>query len=278
MAEPSLFPTPQQYATCSDLEVRLYASRLHVKLRGEAAELLLSPLTADFARHILDAMSIPAVLAAILTPKLCSPGQPREVEQALHETVLRALETASGLRSIVCDMAMMVATDPAVDSLHQPFLFFKGFHALLVHRVASSLWSTGVPVQKSVALFLQARASELFGVDIHPAASIGSGVMLDHASGVVIGSTAVVGNDVYILHAVTLGSTGKLVAKGSKRHPTVGSHCVLGAGCSILGDVVIGNGSSVGAAAVVTRDVPPGCTVVGINRLIPARTGPTSKL
>merc|ERR1712079_782525 len=100
---------------------------------------------------------------------------------------------------------------------------------------------------KTAALHLQSRVSELFGVDIHPAATIGSGVMLDHASGVVIGATCVLGNDIYILHSVTLGSTGKPVSKGLKRHPTIGSHCTLGAGCTVLGNVSVGDGATVGA-------------------------------
>ena len=166
-------------------------------------------------------------------------------------------------------MAKIVTVDPAVESLLQPFLFFKGFHALSVHRVANSLWRAGGKVERAAALFLQSRASELFGVDIHPGATIGSGVMLDHASGIVIGGTAVLGCDLYILHSVTLGATGKPTAPGAKRHPTIGSRCTLGAGCTVLGDVCVGDGATVGAAAVATRDVPPGATVVGVNKLVP---------
>ena len=111
---------------------------------------------------------------------------------------------------------------------------------------------------------LQSRASELFAVDIHPAATIGPGVMLDHGTAIVIGATAVLGSDLYILHQVTLGATGKPMG-GAKRHPTVGDRVVLGAGCTILGDVTVGSDATVGAAAVVTRDVPEMGTVVGVR-------------
>ena len=188
-----------------------------------------------------------------------------------------ALRSRQGLRHVVCDLAKMVAVDPAVDGLLQPFLFFKGFHAISMYRVANTLWTSGDAIERSAALFLQSRASCLFGVDIHPGATIGSGVMLDHASGVVIGGTAVLGNDLYILHSVTLGATGKPTAKGSKRHPTIGSHCTLGAGCTVLGDVTVGHGATVGASAVATRNVPPNATLVGVNKLVPPAV-PTARL
>jgi len=118
-----------------------------------------------------------------------------------------------------------------------------------------------------VALMLQSRASELFAVDIHPSATIGPGVMLDHGTGVVIGGTAVLGADLYILHNVTLGATGKPMG-GAKRHPTVGDGVILGAGCTVLGDITVGSGATVGGGAIVTKPVPPGGTVIGNNKLV----------
>ena len=117
------------------------------------------------------------------------------------------------------------------------------------------------------ALLLQSRSSELFAVDIHPAATIGDGVMLDHASGIVIGSTAILGDDIYMLHSTTLGATGRPMGK-RKRHPTIGSSCTIGAGCTILGDITVGDSATVGAAAVVTRPIPDGGTVIGVNHLL----------
>ena len=170
-------------------------------------------------------------------------------------------------RSVVSDLVKVLVVDPAAEGLLQPMLFFKGFHALATHRVAHSLWLDGSVASRGAALMLQSRASELFGVDIHPGATIGNGVMLDHASGVVIGATAIVGSDVYMLHGVTLGATGKPTF-GAKRHPTIGSSVILGAGAAVLSDITVADGCTVGAGAIVTKDVPPGSTVVGINKLL----------
>ena len=130
------------------------------------------------------------------------------------------------------------------------------------YRIAHALWDDG---DEGAALLLQSRASELFAVDIHPMATLGAGVMLDHGTGVVIGSTAVIGDDVYMLHGVTLGATGKPVPRGSKRHPTLGRGCTVGANATVLGDIVVGDGATVGAGATVTKAVPPFSTVVGVN-------------
>uniref|UniRef100_A0A0E0KA15 serine O-acetyltransferase n=1 Tax=Oryza punctata TaxID=4537 RepID=A0A0E0KA15_ORYPU len=125
------------------------------------------------------------------------------------------------------------------------------------HRAAHALWSDN---RRAPALLLQSRASEVFGVDIHPGARIGCGILLDHATGVVIGETAVVGYDVSILHGVTLGGTGK---ESGDRHPKVGDGVLIGAGASVLGNVHIGDGAKIGAGAVVLRDVADGTTAVG---------------
>jgi len=129
----------------------------------------------------------------------------------------------------------------------------------------------GSAASRGAALMLQSRASELFDVDIHPGATIGNGMMLDHAHGVVIGSTAIIGSDVYCLHGVTLGATGKPVPSGTKRHPTIGSRVVMGAGSTVLGDITIGDDCTVGAAAIVTKVVPAGETVVGVNQIVRRR-------
>ena len=152
--------------------------------------------------------------------------------------------------------------DPAVSSLFQPLFLFKGFQSVLAYRIAHALWADG---DEGAALLLQSRASELFAVDIHPTATLGAGVMLDHGTGVVIGSTAVIGDDVYMLHGVTLGATGKPVPRGSKRHPTLGRGCTVGANATVLGDIVVGDGATIGAGATVTKAVPPASTVVGVN-------------
>lgn len=156
------------------------------------------------------------------------------------------------------DLGAVVARDPAVTDALTPFLYFKGFHALQTHRLAHVLWLNG---EADDALLLQNRSSLLYGVDIHPAAKIGSGLMLDHATGLVIGETAIVEDNVSILHNVTLGGTGK--EKGD-RHPKVRTGVMIGAGASILGNVEIGAGACIAAGSVVLRNVPPHTTVAGI--------------
>ncbi len=156
------------------------------------------------------------------------------------------------------DIRATLDRDPACRSFLQPFLFFKGFLALQTHRVAHVLWKQG---RETLAFHLQSRASELFDVDIHPAARIGQGVMLDHASGITIGETAVVGDGCSLLHGVTLGGTGKEVGD---RHPKIGRGVLLSVGAKVLGNITIGDQAKVAAGSVVLKDVPAYCTVAGV--------------
>ena len=251
-----------------DDELSTYATRIFRRLRAEARKIEQeSPLAATLAQSaILEHASLPAALAALLAAKL---GSCAEECEAIRSTMAAALGTAPLLRAVLCDLAKAVAIDPAVEAWLQPVLFFKGFHALTTHRVAHLLWQRG---DKPGALLLQSRASERFAVDIHPGARVGNGVMLDHATGVVVGGTAVLGSDLYILHGTTLGATGKPAPKGAQRHPTLGDGVTLGAGSTVLGgDVRVGDGATVGAAALVSRTVPAGAVVVGVNRIQGAR-------
>jgi serine O-acetyltransferase len=156
------------------------------------------------------------------------------------------------------DMLAIDERDPACRSLLQPFLYYKGFHALQGYRVAHWLWSEG---REALAFHLQSRMSELFGVDIHPAAKIGRGIMIDHATSVVIGETAVVGNNVSLLHEVTLGGTG---AAGGDRHPKIGNGVLIGAGAKVLGNITVGEEARIAAGSVVVKPVPAHCTVAGV--------------
>lgn len=165
---------------------------------------------------------------------------------------------------MVKDLLAIVHRDPASYSLSAPFLFFKGFHALQAYRVARHFWMTG---QQFSALALQSAAAAAFGVDIHPAARIGAGVMIDHATGVVIGETAVIGDNVSILHNVTLGGSGR---QQGDRHPKVGSGVLIGAGATLLGNIRVGDNARIGAGAVALRDVPQRHIATGI----PARNRP----
>jgi len=184
----------------------------------------------------------------------------------LHEVIESALCGDCNIGEAVrADLLAIVERDSACRTLAVPFLYFKGFHALQTYRVAHCLWQEG---RESLALFLQNRSSNKFGVDIHPAAKMGQGIMLDHATGLVIGETAVVGDNVSILQSVTLGGTGK---EDGDRHPKVGNGVLISAGAKILGNIKIGDGAKVGAGSVVLMDVPPHVTVAGVPAKIVGR-------
>ena len=167
------------------------------------------------------------------------------------------------------DLRAVFERDPACKGYLQPFLFFKGYIALQTYRVANVLWKEG---RETLALYLQSRGSELFQVDIHPAAKIGSGVFIDHGTGIVVGETAVIADDVSMLHGVTLGGTG---AERGDRHPKIGKGVLLGAGAKVLGNIVIGDYAKVASGSVVLKPVPPGCTVAGVPaRIVACKTCP----
>eukprot|EP00523_Entomoneis_sp_CCMP467_P002233 CAMPEP_0168747272 /NCGR_PEP_ID=MMETSP0724-20121128/15575_1 /TAXON_ID=265536 /ORGANISM="Amphiprora sp., Strain CCMP467" /LENGTH=508 /DNA_ID=CAMNT_0008795065 /DNA_START=123 /DNA_END=1649 /DNA_ORIENTATION=- len=164
------------------------------------------------------------------------------------------------------DALAVLDRDPACDTLLEVILFMKGFSALVCHRAARQKWIMSLSSSKTrkkrsmTALFLQSQASAVFGVDIHPAATMGAGILLDHGTGIVIGETAHVGNGCTLLHGVTLGGTGK---QTGDRHPKVGHHVLIGAGTSILGNIQIGNAAKIGAGSIVLKSIPAGATAVG---------------
>jgi serine O-acetyltransferase len=160
--------------------------------------------------------------------------------------------------AIRADVLAVYDRDPACDRYIDPFLYFKGFQAIQTYRLANQLYAMG---RKDFAFYLQSRSSMVFGVDIHPAATIGRGIMIDHAHSIVIGETAVVGDNVSMLHSVTLGGTGK---EDGDRHPKIGSGVLLGAGAKVLGNISIGDCSRVASGSVVLHDVPSNRTVAGI--------------
>ena len=156
------------------------------------------------------------------------------------------------------DMRVVRERDPACRTYLQPFLYFKGYGGLQSYRIANWLWRQEREV---LAYHLQSRVSELFAVDIHPAATIGAGVFIDHAHGIVIGETAVVEDDVSMLHSVTLGGTGKV---GGHRHPTIRRGVMSGAGAKVLGHIEVGEDARIAAGSVVLENVAPRCTVAGV--------------
>lgn len=164
------------------------------------------------------------------------------------------------------DLLAVVQRDPAAEEVLRPFLFFKGFQAIQLYRMAHVLWEQG---NKDLASFLQYRTSVAFGVDIHPAALIGHGIMFDHATGIVIGETAIIEDDVSMLHGVTLGGTGK---ERGDRHPKIRRGVMIGANSTILGNIEIGEGAVVAAGSMVLKPVPPHMTVAGVPAQIVGKT------
>lgn len=199
-------------------------------------------------------------LAARLARRIGRGDMPRDEVEPLFRRIFS--EHPGIVFSAMRDMRAIFDRDPACFSLLEPFLFFKGFLALTTHRVAHQLWRDG---RRWMALYLQSVSSEVFAVDIHPAARIGCGILLDHATSFVVGETAIIEDDVSILHEVTLGGTGK---ESGDRHPIVRSGVLLGAGAKILGRVEIGTGAKVGAGSVVLTHVPPHTTVAGVPAVV----------
>ncbi|AEG04041.1 serine O-acetyltransferase [Sinorhizobium meliloti] len=186
----------------------------------------------------------------------------------LHQTFAEMLEDWPEWGAVLrVDIQAVYDRDPACTRFMEPVLYFKGFHAIQTHRLAHWLWNRG---RKDFALYLQSRSSSVFQTDINPAARIGRGIFLDHATGLVVGETAVIGDNVSILHGVTLGGTGK---EGSDRHPKIGNGVLIGAGAKILGNIHIGHCSRVAAGSVVLKAVPPKSTVAGVPARVVGEAG-----
>src|SRR6202012_1091998 len=165
------------------------------------------------------------------------------------------------------DIAAVLDRDPACTRLIEPLLYFKGFHAIQAHRMAHALWKAG---RRDFALYLQRRSSQVFQTDIHPAAVMGKGIFMDHATGVVVGSTAVIEDNVSMLQDVTLGGTGK---ETEDRHPKIRHGVLIGAGATVLGNIEIGHCARIAAGSVVVKPVPNNVTVAGVPAKIVGEAG-----
>lgn len=189
-------------------------------------------------------------------------------EQLLREICAEAYSSDPSISMATrADLTAVFERDPACHRLIQPMLFFKGFQAIQAFRIAHWLWLQG---RKDMAYYFQMRCSEVFGIDIHPNARIGQGIMIDHAHSIVIGETAVVGDNVSMLHSVTLGGTGK---EEEDRHPKIGDGVLIGAGAKVLGNIKVGNCSRVAAGSVVLEEVPACKTVAGVPARIVGDAG-----
>ena len=189
-------------------------------------------------------------------------------EQILREIADEAYAADPDLgQAARADLMAVFDRDPACQRFMQPILFFKGYQAVQAYRIGHWLWQNG---RRDLAYFVQMRVSEMFGVDIHPAARIGRGIMIDHAHSIVIGETAVVGDNVSMLHSVTLGGTGK---DDGDRHPKIGNGVMIGAGAKVLGNIHLGYCSRIAAGSVVLQDVPPCKTVAGVPARVVGEAG-----
>lgn len=228
------------------------------KLREEASiiaskERILSKILTEY---VLERESFEDALSWRLSTRLAKGSVPAN---DLRELLLSSfIESETILNQIEADLHAVKERDPACHDFISPFLYFKGFQALCVYRASNFLWNNK---RKDISLYLQSLTSIVYSVDIHPAAKIGKGILLDHATGFVAGETTVIEDDVSILHEVTLGGTGK---EGGDRHPKIRSGVLIGAGAKILGNVEVGAGARVGASSVVLSDVPPNVSVAGV--------------
>ncbi|MCA8881890.1 MAG: serine O-acetyltransferase [Rhodobacteraceae bacterium] len=214
---------------------------------------------------ILHHPSLGRALAYRLSMKLASTEMP---EQLLREICDSALASDPAIEAAArADLVAVYERDPACHRMIQPILFFKGYQALQAYRVGHWLWQQG---RRDMAYFVQMRVTEMFGVDVHPAARLGQGIMIDHAHSIVIGETAVVGDNVSMLHSVTLGGTGK---EDGDRHPKIENGVLIGAGAKILGNIRVGHCSRIAAGSVVLQDVPPCTTVAGVPARIVGEAG-----
>jgi serine O-acetyltransferase len=227
-------------------------------IRHEALQLIESePMLASyFHATLLNHDNLDSALSYILANKLATQVMPaieiREIAWQAYQADQHIIQSA------ITDILAVYIRDPATNYYSTPLLYYKGFLSLQAYRIAHWLWQQN---RKSLAIFFQSQIAIVFGVDIHPAANIGSGVMFDHATGIVIGETTVIENDVSILQSVTLGGTGK---ENGDRHPKIREGVMIGAHSTILGNIEIGKGAKIGAGSVVLESVPQHTTVAGV--------------
>jgi serine O-acetyltransferase len=237
------------------------------QIRQEAETAILEePLMGGvFHTSVLHHATFERALAYRMSQKMASGDMS---EQIIREIADEALQSDPAIAAAArADIVAIFDRDPACHRYLQPLLFFKGFQAVQAYRLGHWLWLNG---HKNLAYQVQMRVSEVFGVDIHPAALIGRGIMIDHAHSIVIGETAVVGDNVSMLHSVTLGGTGK---EDGDRHPKIGDGVLIGAGAKVLGNIRIGSCSRIAAGSVVLEDVPACKTVAGVPARIVGEAG-----
>ncbi|MEK1853313.1 MAG: serine O-acetyltransferase [Phyllobacterium sp.] len=236
-------------------------------IRAEAEETIRSePLLATFLyTTILNHQSLEEAVIHRISQRLDHPDMESELLRQTFTAMLEANPSWSQVLRV--DIQAVYDRDPACTRFIEPVLYFKGFQAIQTHRLAHWLWNEG---RKDFALYLQSRSSSVFQTDIHPQVPMGQGVFFDHATGIVVGMTAVIEDNVSILQGVTLGGTGK---ESGDRHPKIRHGVLIGAGAKILGNIEIGHCSKVAAGSVVLKPVPHNITVAGVPARVVGETG-----
>jgi serine O-acetyltransferase len=237
------------------------------RIRGEAEDVVRQePELATFIYStVLHHDTLEAAVIHRITERLDAPDVSAElIRQAYADALENEAKIGMAFRA---DIVATIDRDPAANRFIEPLLYFKGFHAIQTHRLAHWLWGKG---RKDFAYYLQSQSSAVFQTDINPAVPIGRGIFLDHATGLVVGETAVIEDDVSILQEVTLGGTGK---EAGDRHPKIRSGVLIGAGAKILGNIEIGHCARIAAGSVVVKPVPHNVTVAGVPAKIVGEAG-----
>ena len=242
-------------------------SQIWRQLREEAEEVVRKePLLASYVYAcVLNHKDLQSSLSFILANKLSDDVMPVVTVRELFEEAYA--ESSAIIDCATSDVLAVYERDPAVNTFLPVILNLKGFQSIQVHRLAHFLWQHG---RTDLALFIQSRNSEVFGVDIHPACVMGRGILFDHATGIVVGETSVIEDNVSILQQVTLGGTGN---EQGDRHPKIKSGVLVSTGAKVLGNITVGEGAKIGAGSVVLKDVPPHTTVVGVPARAIGATG-----
>ena len=237
------------------------------RLRHEAETAMSSePALASFIlTTVVNHASLEDAVAHRVASRLAHPALPADL---IVQSFMQAINADPTIgEAFRADLGAVADRDPACARLLEPLLYFKGFHAIQTHRLAHWLWTQR---RQDLALYLQSRSSEVFQTDIHPNARVGRGLFLDHATGLVVGMTATIGDNVSLLHGVTLGGTGK---ERGDRHPKIRSGVLIGAGAKILGNIEVGECARVAAGSVVLNSVPRNTTVAGIPAKVVGTAG-----
>ena len=251
-----------------DLSNKMSREDFWNEIRKEAeVEAAKEPMLSSFYfTSILSHDCLEKSLSFALANRLCTKTLLSTQLIEIFNEVLLAKDSEQLRNNIRRDLVAVLSRDPACNSYVQALLLFKGFHAIQAHRIQHYLWKKG---QKTYASMLQSRISEALGVDVHPAAKFGGGILMDHATGCVVGETATIGDDVSILHGVTLGGTGKEVGD---RHPKIQDNVLIGARSTILGNITVESGAMIAAGSLVLKPVPANGMVAGNPARVVGRT------